>query len=220
MKPHSSTYRKPAGFTLIEMIGVLAVIAILAAVLVPRIFEAINSARVSNAAITCNTVNTAIADHYAKAGSLPVDASVNPPVAITSIPIEHFDMVPLLKEGFLAKPFTVKIGDGISGNADNMHSRVRLFDIHTLVNTAPSTAAGANDGFNLDGVNNQVVGSLCVEAVITHVLMNDAWELSKRMDGDSLSATNASAADPKGAVKYDVAAADGTTTVYVYLTHR
>src|SRR6266436_5262795 len=34
-------------FTLIEMIGVLAVIAVLAALLIPKIFESINSARLN-----------------------------------------------------------------------------------------------------------------------------------------------------------------------------
>src|SRR5215813_2019998 len=57
-------------FTLIEMIGVLAVIAILAALLIPKIFEAINNARVNNAAVSYNSVKTALADHYAKHGSL------------------------------------------------------------------------------------------------------------------------------------------------------
>src|ERR1044071_4050175 len=58
--------RRNQGFTLIEMIGVLAVIAILAAVLVPKVFEAINNAKVNNAAMSCQTVKTAIIDHYAK----------------------------------------------------------------------------------------------------------------------------------------------------------
>src|SRR6266704_1896316 len=58
------------GFTLIEMIGVLAVIAILASLLIPKIFNAINNARVNNAIVSYNTVKTAVADHYAKYGGL------------------------------------------------------------------------------------------------------------------------------------------------------
>src|ERR1043165_3504607 len=97
------------GFTLIEMIGVLAVIAILASLLIPKIFEAINNARISNSALSINTVKTALADHYAKFGSL---ASSNG-TALTTIPgpgTTNFDKV-LVAEGFLDKPFQVKIGD-------------------------------------------------------------------------------------------------------------
>src|SRR2546426_12807677 len=60
--------RGASAFTLIEMIGVLAVIAILAAMLIPRVFEAINSARINNAAVSCETIKTAAADHYGKYG--------------------------------------------------------------------------------------------------------------------------------------------------------
>jgi prepilin-type N-terminal cleavage/methylation domain-containing protein len=97
------------GFTLIEMIGVLAVIAILASLLIPKIFEAINNARISNTAVSINTLKTALADHYAKFCSL---ASTNG-IALTIIPgpgTTNFDNV-LLGEGFLDKPFQVKIGD-------------------------------------------------------------------------------------------------------------
>ncbi len=84
------------GFTLIEMIGVLAVIAILASLLIPKIFEAINNARISNAALSYNTVKTAMADHYAKFGTLPLT--------------NFFDRT-LVGEAFLDKNFTVKIGN-------------------------------------------------------------------------------------------------------------
>src|SRR5437868_12689144 len=113
-----------SGFTLIEMIGVLAVIAILAAVLIPKVFEAINNARVNNAAMTVNSVKTACIDHYAKFGSFPVDGSSGTAVALTANQQTVFDQI-LLKEGFMNKPFQVKIGDGVdetSGGPDTTHS--------------------------------------------------------------------------------------------------
>ncbi len=64
------------GFTLIEMIGVLAVIAILASMLIPKIFEAINSARVNNAAVSYNAMKTAVMDHYGKYGSILVSNTI------------------------------------------------------------------------------------------------------------------------------------------------
>src|SRR2546427_4084583 len=90
---HKSNKR---AFTLIEMIGVLAVIAILAAVLIPKVFEAINNSRVNNASMSCDTIKTSVADHYAKAGSLNVDASGATPSVLT-LPYDHFDGV-LIKE--------------------------------------------------------------------------------------------------------------------------
>src|SRR5437867_8696558 len=95
-------------FTLIEMIGVLAVIAILAALLIPKIFEAINNARVNNAAVSYNTVKTALMDHYAKFGSL---LSSNGLTFLTTDAVATNIDGMLLSVGFLDKKFQVKIGD-------------------------------------------------------------------------------------------------------------
>src|SRR5436309_9477324 len=87
-------------FTLIEMIGVLAVIAILAALLIPKVFEAINNSRINNAAVSYNTVKTALTDHYAKWGSLvSSNGTTIVPGAGTAL---VFDKV-LLMEGYLDK---------------------------------------------------------------------------------------------------------------------
>ena len=205
--------RRTQGFTLIEMIGVLAVIAILAAVLIPKVFEAINNSRINNSAMTCNTAKTALVDHYAKFGSLPVDGTATPPTAL-SLPQEQFDLT-LLKESFLDKPYAVKIGDGTS---DATHARVRLFDISgTGTNAVDGTAS---TGFALSGTGtvNEAAGSVCAEAVITGVTASDAKDLNDRIDGTALgSAINV--ADLKGRVKY-AAPSGGVTTVYDYLTHR
>src|ERR1051326_2202839 len=155
--------RKAGAFTLIEMIGVLAVIAILAALLIPKVFTAISNARVNNAAVSAQTVKTALADHYAKWGSIPVDGSSGTAVTITNFPVLNFDSI-LLKEGFLDKPFAVKIGDGLN---DTTHTRVEVINISSL--TAGSTVDGTeNTGFALSGGStNSTVGSTLVQAVIT-----------------------------------------------------
>lgn len=197
------TVRRSA-FTLIEMIGVLAVIAILAALLIPKIFEAINNARVNNACISINTVKTALADHYAKYGALASDSGTAITVPATGYPA--FDKV-LLKEGFIDKPFAVKIST-VSSNTVELA-------------IGATTVTGSNAGFDLDGDGTSDIGSTnvtVVEAVIYGVSANDALELSKRLDGDSLSATNTSSDDLLGRVKY--ASPGANTEVHVYLTHR
>ena len=70
MKIRSNKHRVSQAFTLIEMIGVLAVIAILASMLIPKIFEAINSARINNTVQSYNAIKTAVMDHYGKYGAI------------------------------------------------------------------------------------------------------------------------------------------------------
>src|SRR5437588_6651261 len=90
--------RRQAGFTLIEMIGVLAVIAILASLLIPKIFSAIDSSRAGNASMSCNTVKAAVADHYSKFGTLMSDNGA--PIAAAALPFQTFDKS-LVTEAFL-----------------------------------------------------------------------------------------------------------------------
>ena len=222
MKLYSqATYRvgnhQNKGFTLIEMIGVLAVIAILAAVLVPKVFEAINNAKVNNAAMSCQTVKTAIADHYAKVGSIPSELVPGSPTnTVLPLPQEQYDQV-LMTEQFLDKPFATKIGDGTSGATG---TRVRAFDITGNGFTMGAAVDGTiGTGFALSGGStNTMVGSAGVEAVITGVTANDAKDLNDRIDGPSLGAA-LNADDFNGRVKY-AAPVNGVTTVYIYLTHR
>ena len=194
------------GFTLIEMIGVLAVIAILASMLIPKIFESINSSRISNTSGTYNTVKTALADHYAKFGSIVSSNGTS----VLPVPMNNYDDV-LVTEGFLDKPFAVKIGDGSVAND------VKL--AIALTTTATPTATDAAYDLDGDGTNDARPGSVVCYALISGVVASDAYDLSKRLDGDVMSI--ATGADLKGRVKYaDPATTGGATDVYVYITHR
>jgi prepilin-type N-terminal cleavage/methylation domain-containing protein len=200
------------GFTLIEMIGVLAVIAILAAVLIPKVFEAINNARINNASMTCDTIKAAIADHYAKWGGLNMDGSTGTAVPMV-VPNLAYDQM-LLKEQFLDKLFVTKIGDGVSAAA-NTH-----VEIQPIITPAVMVGADATSGYNLSGSSaggvGEQLGTYMVQAVITGVTEADALALSERIDGAALS-SGLGKDDLKGRVKYK---SQATTTVYIYLTHR
>jgi prepilin-type N-terminal cleavage/methylation domain-containing protein len=194
--------KKREAFTLIEMIGVLAVIAILAAMLIPRVFEAINNARVNNAAVTCETLKAAAADHYGKYGKLDYLFGTN---GLTA-PITNYDTAVLMREGLLDKPFSVKIGGG-----------------DPSTNCVLQLVAGGQEnggrGYQLDGTLNTMTtnAQFVLEAVIYGVSAADAKDLNDRIDGGTLSAPLA-ALDAKGRVEYQ--AIVGSGTVYVYLTHR
>ena len=204
---HNSSLRRRAarGFTLIEMIGVLAVIAILAALLIPKVFSAINQARVNGVTVSLDTVKTALVDHYGKNGSF---AAINTngtivPLTITAT-YPGYDTNVLMVEGFLDKPFLAAIATSAT--------------IQVCTNATENTGGG----YKLDGVNNATAtAQYTVEAVLTGVSAQDAKDLNDRIDGPTLSfpagSTVGSVGDQKGRVEYVLGS---TTTVYIYLTHR
>src|SRR5262245_29768807 len=160
--PHSA-------FTLIEIVGVLAVIAILASILIPVVFQAIHNARIDNSATTVNTVKTACVGHFAKFGGLCLDGNVIPP---SPIPLDgsdsrasEFDLV-LLQEAFLDKPFSVSIGAGY----------IEL--VPALAST--EQVDGVNAAYDLDGNSpaNDAIGSSVATAVIVGVNLEDARALN------------------------------------------
>ena len=209
------------GFTLVEMIGVLAVIAILASLLVPRVFQAIGDSKINNAASTCNSVKSAINEYYGKFGVLGDATGASLALAADGDISEDWDLSTLVAGGFMEKPFAVKVGNGAIGSA-NTGSRLRVVNISA--NAAATGIAGvagdlAQGSYDLDGDgDNDVIGQLVVEAVIMQAEEQDAKELNDRIDGTTLGAALA-AADEKGRVKYTVAA-NGKVDVRIYLAHK
>ena len=187
--------RKAAAFTLIEMVGVLAVIALLAAILVPKVFSAINNARYSNTVSSINSVKTAATDYFGKYGRFGEIGGAK----FSTTSSNAWDKV-LVAENFLERPFDTRLGDTPA----------------IKVVTSSGTTPGTGSCFALNGVDAIPSGSSVVVATIDNVLAADALELSKRVDGDNLSATNSAAADTLGRVTYPA----GGGTVTIYLLHR
>lgn len=218
----SSRALRRQGFTLVEMIGVLAVIAILGSLLVPRVLAAISDARIANAAATCKSVKVAVNEYYGRYTRLGTTNGADLGLTASGQSYEDWDSRCLVPEGFADKAFSVRIGNGAVGNAAG-GSRLRIISI--IGNTRDQRPAN-NDtaidlgAYDLDGseATNDVTGSFVVEACIEGVDNQDALDLSERLDGLELSAPIGQN-DESGRVKYLINA-DGTARVRIYMAHK
>jgi prepilin-type N-terminal cleavage/methylation domain-containing protein len=218
----SSSKRRQHGFSLVEMIGVLAIIAILAVIIVPKVFSTIASARITSAASSIAAMKSAITEFAGKYGTIPTTGNNS-----------RIDDL-LFTDGLLEGRFLVKIGTQ-AGNppivgatwtrangawtatgGNDQRTQSRLICVTSNQN-AP--AGGAN--YRLDGTTNLPAGSRVVSAVVVNCTVAEARELSLKIDGENFSTTqaNATQADAGGKVIY-AASANGITTAYVYITHQ
>ena len=213
------TNKSLSGFTLIEMIGVLAVIAILAALLIPKVFQAITEAKINTVPVGCATIKTAVIDHYAKYGGLAnLKGGAMATVPAVGAPSANYDELVLLAEGFIDKPFAPRVGTSADIEIGSVDP--------TKVGTGQAVTALEGVSYSLAGAttDNDVAGSHVVYAKILQVPAADAQAISARIDGiaGNMSSPEATPgdADLRGRVKYGTIAAGSTGTVYIYLTHR
>lgn len=196
------------GFTLIEMVGVLAVIAILAALLVPKIFAAINESRVSTAATAINTAKTAAIGYFGKYGQW---AGIDGASLQQGQAAAWHDV--LLKSGYLDKPFGCRVGTSASVQLRSPESAT----------TDPTVS---NSAYNLDGdvntKNDASAGLYVVEVKIQGVDAEDAKAIKLRFDsaatevtvGEGETAVGGNYTD--GRVKYDAA----NKVLLAYIAHK
>ncbi len=208
MKSIKNTQRRRSGFTLIEMIGVLAIIAVLAALLIPRISSAINESRVNGAALSYNSLKSSAITYFGKYGRFGGNGGTNFTGTELTNGVNNWDSAYLLTGGFIEKPFETKLGTS---------SNIQVKGAGASTETVTPT----NTAYDLDGnstVANEASGTLVVQAILSGVSEDDAIELNNKIDGTTLGAA-AGLQDLKGRVKY-AAASGGVTDVYVYIAHK
>ncbi|MCZ7638787.1 MAG: type II secretion system GspH family protein [Verrucomicrobia bacterium] len=196
--------KKPTGFTLIEMVGVLAVIAILAAILVPKIFSAIEESRYNNAIASINGVKAATMNYFAKQGGFT--------------PNDTFDNV-LITNGDLERPFATRIGTAWA------------CEVKTAATAGVGANNRFNklDGNNVSASGNvvqcKIVGVPVADAYELSKRLDGTAMCAVAADpdgtpdsGDEIPAVGN--LDDKGRVIYAAADANGLTTVYIYIAHK
>jgi prepilin-type N-terminal cleavage/methylation domain-containing protein len=208
--------RKTPGFTLIEIIGVVAVIAILAAVLTPRVVSVIARGKVNATAQSLGSLKSATADYIGKNGSVPLRAGTGATNA--AVATGRFD-ADLIAGGFTEKLFACSIGNQTfdsSALTGRIHVRTLTAVSAGAVTTPTATVGG--DNFNLDrdtATADFTTGQTVVTAFIPATALADAVALNKILDGDDNTGTGA---DTTGRCMYSDGTG-GTVTVYVYVAH-
>ncbi len=217
MKMRMQAVRARAGFTLIEIIGVVAVIAILAAVLTPRVISVIARGKVNGTAQSLAGLKTATTDYVVKNGSLPARAGTGSTNA--AVATGRFD-ADLVSGGFTEKLFSCSIGSqtfDASALTGRTHVRSQTAASSATVTAPTATVGGTNFDLDRDTTTADFTTSqTIVSAFIPGVNIADAIELNKILDGDTNSGTSA---DTTGRCTYSAAASDNTVTVYVYVAH-
>jgi prepilin-type N-terminal cleavage/methylation domain-containing protein len=213
MKTTSTAPRPRAGFTLVELIGVLAIVATLASLLLPQVLGSISRSRVMDTVGCYHSIKAGAITYAYRHGYFGDELGRPLDVTLSTNQATAWDREVLLKLKLIDEVFRSRIGT-------SAHVQVR--------NTAPAASApdGTNPAYNLagDASNpNQAAGARHVlEVRLTDVLIEDARELNRSLDGEGNSlGETAPGTDLRGRVKYDFSGNEspGFGDVYLYLTH-
>jgi len=177
-------------FPLVEMIGVMYILAIVASLIVPQVIHAAGQARVDSTTVSFNTLRTASMSYHAKYGWF---GGVAGTALDVSSPYNDWDTRVLLAEGMIEKPFVPLLGAS-----------------HVVRAVASTSAAvnATNSAYSLDGAaaSSTSTGTVILEVWSRDVDLDAARDLNQRLDGQSLGeASGLPGPDLKGRLKYDFA---------------
>ena len=185
------------GFTLMEMIGVMAVIAILASVATPTIIDAIRNAKITSFVEDVNGIRTVVAKFYKDTGQFPVhipggnNQNQKQLMKNTSNPIRGWDGPYLEKD--LVNPFSKGAYRGVLSTAN------------------------ANYQFDLDGDGTPDTSGVSVIR-LDQVSNEEAQKISEIIDGDGDITTGNNAWNRAGRVKRYGATGNHANILLIYIS--
>ncbi len=203
-----SILRRKSGFTLIEMIGVIAIIGILAAVITPKIFKTIEDSKVTRFAGEVPTYASAVTSWYKDIGTIQsLNAS-----GVATTPDTSFQIELIANQGTTATTGLWTNWDGPYIDTVANVSLGSVLTVETNAGTAGTAAPAATNStaFDLDDDNANDMASKQVVAIkITGILDGEFGKVDGMLDKGLTAANNATS----GKVKYDAAG----DIMYIYL---
>ena len=191
--------KRQAGFTLMEMIGVVAVIAILASIATPMIFDTIRQARVTAFVQDVTGVRTAVARYYEDTGRFPIH-----------IPTDAGDGRRLLMKNGTTTPIAGWDGPYVEKEIANPFSPAGYRGLFSTAN--------AEYQFDLDGDGTFDTTSVAVLR-IDGVGNEEARQISDIIDNDGDQASGDTAWNKSGRVKRYGTAGTHPSILLIYLTN-
>ena len=192
--PQYKIRRRTSGFTLVELIGVLAILAILIALIVPQIFSQISKSKVTALAQYIPVYRTALLAYYSHIGSLlPLNASGIPTIETTGN-----SAVPTSLPSRLTLDASDPLNTGANQwpkfrgpyleqfNSANPVLGTSMFMPSTTAVAFETSVTTTNLGWDLDaqdGLSDLPTGSIVVYLQIVGISQNDFLHLNNILDG-------------------------------------
>jgi general secretion pathway protein G len=189
---------KQRGFTLMEMIGVMAVIAILVSVATPMIFDAIRNAKVTAFVEDVNMIKGAVAQYYEDTGNFP-----------THIPSDNRDRNKRLMKNDSAAPVNGWNGPYLEKELGNPFTEGAY--------AAVLTSTNANYQFDLDGDGTADTTNVAFIRV-DQVTDEEAKAISEIFDNDGSLDSGSNAWNAGGRVKRYGVNSDHAHSLLIYIS--